>query len=84
MDIAADYAATTQEIQHLVSEWRAYNQSKGRDMVKFEREVKSTPETMHTFLTHIRTTYGSGEAYLRQCGIMDSTIAQLQEKFLAW
>lgn len=81
-DIANDYALSNQNIQHLIAEWRVYEQSKGRDMEQFERNNASKPETIITMLDYIRGTYGSLDDYLRHCGLNTQQLNDLKMKFL--
>jgi protein-tyrosine phosphatase len=81
--IAEDYSLSSAQISHLIKEWRAYNLEKGRDMQKFERKVASDPETILRTLQFVRDTFGSTEAYLRQCGVSDATLTILRQRLLA-
>lgn len=82
-EIANDYALSNQNIQHLISEWRAYEKSKGYDMEQFERNNSSLPETIIETLGHIRENYGSVGDYLRRCGLSKEQLSCLKDKFLA-
>ncbi len=81
--IATDYSLSSQQISHLTEEWRAYAVQQSRDMAQFEDKVASKPETILELLNYIRTNYGSSADYLRDCGLVDNTLKQLQHHFIA-
>jgi protein-tyrosine phosphatase len=80
--IAEDYSLSASEIRHLVEQWRIYAVQHGQDMVQFERDVVSTPETAFAMLTYLNNQYGSVEHYLRVCGVTQFHLTQLRAHLL--
>lgn len=80
--IAQDYSLSSSEIAHLIAEWREYNLKNGHDMAQFERDVVSKPQTIMSMMAYIKETYGTTAAYLQSCGVLDSTLTKLHQKFV--
>ena len=80
--IAEDYVLSHQDIQHLITDWRTYAESKGYDMAQFERENATLPETILTMLAHIEDNFGSVDTYLQHCGLSREQLNLLKTKFL--
>lgn len=81
-DIAADYALTGEHITHLVAEWRAYAIQHNRDLAALERDAASHPQTMLDTLAHLTTRYGGVRPYLLSCGVTDTQLEALRQRFV--
>jgi len=81
-DIAMDYSLSSQQIPHLIHEWRQYAIKHGQDMEQFDRKVASKPETMLEMLNFIQNQYDNTVTYLHSCGISNTIVEQIQERFL--
>lgn len=80
--IAQDYSLSSGAIAHLVAEWRKYNLNDERDIAQFERDVSSKPKTIMSMMAYINQTYNTTTAYLHSCGVLDSMLTKLHQKFL--
>jgi protein-tyrosine phosphatase len=80
--IAADYAETTNHIQHLLLEWRENAIKNNRDLTKHDREVGAAAETILDSLSYIRKQYGSIEDYLQICGVTAQQILQIKNNLV--
>jgi protein-tyrosine phosphatase len=80
--IAADYALSETQIEHLREQWRAYAIERGQDMDRFERIHSAKPHTMLTMLSILKERYGSITSYLAMCGVSQSQLDQLRERLV--
>lgn len=80
--VALDYSLSSQQISHLIEEWRAYALQHGRDMVQFEHQAASEPETIFKMLHYLRANYEDVPCYLRACGVTDHLISRLRGRFI--
>jgi protein tyrosine/serine phosphatase len=80
--IAEDYALSSTQITHLITEWREYAVQQQQDMEHFERDVASTPETMLSMLNYLTEHYGSITNYLTACGVSHSQLERLRTRLI--
>ncbi len=81
-DIAEDYAQTSQHIRHLVAQWQDYAVKNGYDLGKLERDSGAAAETMMNTLDYLTEHYGGARDYLMGCGVNESQLAALRERFV--
>lgn len=77
--IAADYAASAEAMDQLVSWVREHRPESADAMAAQPKAMLSCPaEAMDEFLEHIRRTWGSVEGYLDAIGVPTSTLAAVR------
>jgi protein-tyrosine phosphatase len=80
--IAEDYALTGDLLTPHVQHFAGFALAAGLSVEDMARLVRTTPETMLTFLRRIEERYGSAERTLLEAGIRPETIAALREALL--
>lgn len=81
--IAEDYSLSAGYLEPRITRWRQAAKNSGKDMLRFELEVSSDPNTMLDTLGYLQNQYGGTANYLTEsCGVSSRLVEQLRANLL--
>lgn len=78
--IIRDYMVSASYLQPLYQPWLEAVAHDPVQLSKLQHDLSSAPETMRDVLAAITQHYGGIHAYVRQCGLAQDTIVQLEQR----